>query len=154
MAMLCSNRTNINWRRFWHVTLETRTALVSVQNILQRKYAQNNGAKKNQWTRSLRTLCSNCSAAQNFPSEMITGHFVRGSIFRGFESSGMWHCVTGWVVANVLFFSDYLTYEDEQTKTLKLILPVTWCHIPQSSATWKRILNIRKRCHNLWYFNA
>jgi hypothetical protein len=71
--------------------------------------------------------------------------FVCGSIFRGFKSSGMWHCVTGWVAANVLFFSDYLTYEDEQTKTSKLILPVTWCHIPQSSATWKRIPNIRKR---------
>jgi len=31
-------------------------ALVSEQNILQRKYAQNNGAKKNQWNRSLTTL--------------------------------------------------------------------------------------------------
>jgi hypothetical protein len=60
------------------------TALVSVQNILQRKYAQNNGAKKNQWNRSLMTQYSNCSGAQNFPSEMNTGHFVGGNIFCGF----------------------------------------------------------------------
>jgi len=68
------------------------TALVSVQNILQCKYAQNYGVKKNQWNRSLMTLYSNrslmtlysnCGRAQNFPSETITGRFVGVNIFCG-----------------------------------------------------------------------
>jgi hypothetical protein len=62
------------------VTVENMTALVSVQNILQCKYAQN----KNQWNKSLITPYSNCSGAQNFPTDMITGHFVGGNIFCGF----------------------------------------------------------------------
>ena len=51
------------------------------------------------------------------------------------------------------FLRLHLTFEDEHTKTSKLILPMTRCTIPQSSAPWIRIPNLRKNFHKLWYCN-
>lgn len=52
-----------------------------------------------------------------------------------------------------IFLRLHLTFQDEHTKTSKLILSVTWRHIPQSSATWMTTPNLRKHFHKLWYCN-